>query len=220
MDSATTSANEPAQASDVLRAWHAVRGDHSIQYAPVPPVQAPPPPDWLRQVIEALRALLEPLGRWLGLSWPVIEKLLIACALFAVLALALRLLVPLLRRLRRCAPAAPSGWTPDDTETLALLADADRLAAEGRFDEATHLLLIRGIGQIRAAHPDWLEPSSTARDIARLPGLSEPARTAFTAIADRVERALFALRRLDGTDWRAAREAYARFALQPLAPAA
>ena len=96
---------------------------------------------------------------------------------------------------------------------LALLEDADRLAAEGRFDEATHLLLKRSVGQIAAARPDLLEPSSTAREIAELPALSEAARGAFALIAGRVERSLFALRRLSVDDWDAARAAYADFAL-------
>ena len=99
-----------------------------------------------------------------------------------------------------------------------MLDDADRLAAEGRFDEATHLLLQRSVGQIAAARPEWLEPSSTAREIAALPALPEPARHAFGVIAERVERSLFALRRLGPDDWQAARAAYADFALA--APAA
>jgi hypothetical protein len=95
---------------------------------------------------------------------------------------------------------------------LALLDDADRLAAEGRYDEATHLLLQRSVGLIAAARPDLLEPSATAREIARLPALPETARRAFSVMADRVERSLFALRRLTPDDWHAARAAYAEFA--------
>ena len=49
--------------------------------------------------------------------------------------------------------------------------------------------------------------------------LPERARSAFAAIASRVERSLFALRALDAEDWQAARAAYADFALQRFAPA-
>ena len=49
--------------------------------------------------------------------------------------------------------------------------------------------------------------------IAQLPA---PARDAFGLIATQVERSLFALRSLDAGDWQAAREAYARFALERL----
>ena len=64
--------------------------------------------------------------------------------------------------------------------------------------------------------PDWVEPSSTARELAALPALPDGARTAFRIIAERVERSLFALRALDRADWEAARAAYADFALARL----
>ena len=66
------------------------------------------------------------------------------------------------------------------------------------------------------ARPDWLLPASTAREIAMFPKLPERARTAFAVMAERVERSLFALRRLDEADWSAARGAYAQFALAEL----
>ncbi|PKP64950.1 MAG: hypothetical protein CVT87_01935, partial [Alphaproteobacteria bacterium HGW-Alphaproteobacteria-9] len=82
--------------------------------------------------------------------------------------------------------------------------------------EATHLLLLRSVGHIADARPDWVDPSSTARELAALPALPDAARTAFGVIAERVERSLFALRRLDRPDWEAARAAYAEFALARL----
>jgi len=100
---------------------------------------------------------------------------------------------------------------------VALLEDADRLAAQGLFAEATHLLLKRSVNHIAEARPDWLGPSITSREIAALPMLPERARSAFGAIATRVERSLFALRDLDRDDWTAARAAYADFALAELA---
>jgi hypothetical protein len=123
-----------------------------------------------------------------------------------------RLLEPYFKR-RRGDEQAATEWAPDAGEALALLDDADRLAAEGRYDEATHLLLKRSVGQIAAARPNWLEPSSTAREIAVLPDLPQAARGAFATIAERVERSLFALRSLTADDWHAARTAYAEFAL-------
>ena len=114
---------------------------------------------------------------------------------------------------RRDAEPPEPEWALDTSETLALLEDADRLAAEGRFDEATHLLLRRSVGQIAAARPDLLEPSTTAREIAALQALPDGARRAFAVIAGRVERSLFALRSLSADDWNSARAAYADFAL-------
>jgi len=192
--------------------WEAIRADPAIQYAPVPPAKPPVTPEWLKRFGEWLADLLRPLGEALGLSWPTIKWALVALAAVCVLLILWRLLAPLLGR-RRSDSAEDSAWTPDREEALALLEDADALAAAGRFDEATHLLLIRSVGQIRTARPDWLEPSSTAREIAALPALPERARMAFSAIAERVERSLFALRHLDSEDWRVARAAYADFAL-------
>ena len=108
-------------------------------------------------------------------------------------------------------------WAPSAAEALALLEDADRLAALGQYDEATHLLLKRSVGQIAAARPDWLHPASTAREIAVLPGLPARARDAFALIAARVERSLFALVLLGPDDWQAARAAYTQFALTEIA---
>jgi len=125
-----------------------------------------------------------------------------------------RLREPIALWLGRKPPAVSEpAWQPDTGAALALLEDADRLAAEGRFDEATHLLLQRSVGQIVAARPEWLHPSTTARELAVLPALPDAARRAFAVIAERVERSLFALRRLSADDWQAARAAYADFAL-------
>ena len=178
-------------------------------------------PDWLRHLTEWLANLLKdvfgPIGKLLGISWPVMQTIGIVLAICAVAA-ALWFWVarPLLdaRRARR-AEDEPE-WHPDRDAAVALLEDADRLAAEGRYAEAAHLLLQRSVHHIAEARPDWLEPASTAREIAALPLLPERARTAFAAIAARVERSLFALRDLDAADWREARAAYSDFALQRL----
>lgn len=212
----------PAGTAEALRHgqaaadWEAVRAASDIQYAPLPIPAAPPTPplpDWLAALGRLLRALFEPLGRAIGVGWPIMEKLLIALAILAALALVWRLGRTVLA-LRRPAAARPdSGWTPDHDVALALLDEADRLAGEGRYDAATHLLLRRSIADIADSQPGLLHPASTAREIAALPALPPRARRAFAIIADRVERSLFALRPLSGEDWAAARRAYAEFAL-------
>ena len=160
------------------------------------------------------RALVDSLTRYARTRehGQVMTWLVVAIGVAILAFLVWRLLAPLRLRRRDEQQAAPE-WTPDAGEALALLDDADRLAAEGRYDEATHLLLKRSVGQIAAARPDWLEPSSTAREIAELPALPQAARGAFATIAERVERSLFALRSLSADDWGAARAAYAEFAL-------
>ncbi|QZP08209.1 hypothetical protein [Caenibius sp. WL] len=204
-----------SNATQAAKHWEAIRADPSIQFAPPPPAAAPKQPEvpeWLKSLGEWLGDWLGPVGRWLAMNWPVLKWVLIGIAVLCLALVAWHLLKPLLDWRPRGRNEAPE-WTPDHDEALALLEDADALAAAGRFDEATHLLLIRSVGQIRAARPDWLEPSSTAREIAALPSLPERARAAFGTIAERVERSLFALRKLEAEDWHAARAAYADFAL-------
>lgn len=201
-------------AGDAAADWQAMRDAGDIQYAPLPPLKPPETPRWLEWLGEQLRALFEPLGKALGLSWPVIEKVLLALIVVLVLVLLWRLLRPLVERWRQRRPDAAAEWVPDRAAAVALLEDADRLAAEGRYGEAAHLLLQRSVHHIAQSRPDWLHPASTAREIAVLPLLPERARRAFAEIATRVERSLFGLRDLDAADWQAARGAYADFALQ------
>lgn len=197
-------------------AWQDVRADDSIQFAPVDiPEQEPPDLSWLQRILEGLANLFKPVGEGLGLTWPVFKWVLIALAMAGLLWLLWRLVSPLFERAAK-PEQDDEPWAPKREEALALLAEADRLAAEGRFDEATRLLLRRSVSQIAAARPDWVEPSSTARELAALPALPDAARSAFRVIAERVERSLFALHRLGLEDWDAARAAYAEFALQKL----
>ena len=204
-------------ATDAARDWEAIRASADIQFAPLPPTPEPQAPEWLAAVGRFLQRLFTPLGEWLGIAWPTFEKILIALAVVLVLYLLWALLRPLVRRLRQRPPAVEPAWVPDRAEALALLEDADRLAAEGRFDEATHLLLRRSVGQIAEVRPDWVHPASTAREIGGLAALPEAARHAFRVIAARVERSRYALRRLTRDDWQAARTAYAEFALVEIA---
>ena len=215
----------PAANGDFLRDWQAVRGDDSIQYAPLPEPEEPETPEWLERFLDWLGDVFSPVGEALatamgaiGLSWPVLQWVLLALAVLGLGVLVFRFVQPF--RHRAPEPTPQPEWAPDRHAALDLIAEADRLAAEGRFDAATHLLLQRSVGQIAELRPDLLRPSSTAREIAALPVLSDAAREAFAAIATRVERSLFALRRLDQADWQAARAAYSRFALGPEARAA
>ncbi len=202
-----------------MRDWEAVRAASDIQYAPLPPVKPPVTPDWLRALGEWLRSIFGPLGEALGLSWPVVSKILIALTVLLVLFIVWRLIQPLLGLRRKPKVEAEPEWAPDRAAAVSLLEEADRLAAEGRYGEAAHLLLKRSVSHIADARPGWLHPASTAREIASLTLLPEQARRAFGVIAVRVERSIFAMRDLDLADWTAARAAYADFALQKFAAA-
>ncbi len=215
-----TTYNSDSDALTTPDGWEDMREDGDIQFETVEfPEPEPREPSWfeeaLQEFFEMLGDLLSPIGNMLGMSWPVFQWVLIGLVVLFVVVLIWRLAGPLgLSPKPASAVEEQPEWTPDRAESIALLEDADRLAAQGKFDEATHLLLKRSVSQIATARPDWVEPSSTARELAALPALSEAARGAFRVIAERVERSLFALRSLDRTDWEAARSAYADFALQ------
>lgn len=206
---------------DIARDWESLRADAEIQFAPLPAPKPPETPEWLQAIGRFLADLLEPvaraiaeLARVLGLSGTTIAWGIGAIVAALLLFLLARMVSEgRLSRGNRAGEMPAPGWTPPAAEAQALLLDADRLAAEGRFDEATHLLLQRSVRQIESARPGLLEPSSTAREIAALPALPAAARDAFGVIAGRVERSLFALRSLSADDWHAARAAYADFAL-------
>jgi hypothetical protein len=205
----------PLSDSDFSRDWDAVRAQSDIQFAPVETPaaqQSPPDVGWLVDFLNWLGKLFGPAGsfvasNWTAIAW-VLGMLVAGLMLFALW----RLLSPI-RLLAGTEAGDGDDLVLDQAQARQLLADADRLAAEGRFDEATHLLLMRSVSQITQVRPDLIDPSSTAREIAALPALPSKARQAFSEIAERVERSLFALRRLSADDWHAARAAYADFAL-------
>ncbi|MEM6909419.1 MAG: hypothetical protein AAF494_12135 [Pseudomonadota bacterium] len=220
-DPATSAPAEGTSAS-ARESWENLRDDGDIQFEPVeiPPIE----PRELSAFEEALRDFFKwlgevfaPIGQALGGSWVWLQWVILGLLAALILYLLIRTFGPLVYN-RKNAVAAEEvpEWQPDQAESLALLEDADRLAAAGQYDEATHLLLMRSVNQIATARPDWVEPSSTARELAALPALSEAARSAFGTISERVERSLFALRSLDRADWETARAAYAEFALTKL----
>lgn len=202
--------------------WQDLRSDPDIQFdefaMKAPEVRQP---GWLDEAwgafTEFLASLLGPVGEFLALNWNILKWVLLGLLALFVLYWIVRSIGPLARRrdnikAQNSAAGSDPDWQPSREESLALLEDADALAAEGRFDEATHLLLKRSVSQIAQAKPEWVDPSSTARELAALPALSDPAKSAFRTISERVERSLFALRSLDKGDWDAARAAYADFA--------
>ena len=207
---AAAAARAPGGEAD---AWAQIRADPQIQYTPVTIPEAEPPPRWLEALLEWLGDVFGPLAATIVGNWHIIWPLLAAVgALIAALAL-LRIFAPVWRRGKRSAADEEPDWMPDAAAATALIGDADRLAQEGRYEEATRLLLTRSVAQIAQARPGLVEPSSTAREIVALPFLPPAAAHAFGAIAGLVERSLFALGRLSLDDWRTARAAYADFAL-------
>jgi len=195
-------------------AHRAVRGDSSIQFD-LPWYQADPvnpPPRWLIDLFKALGRFVD----WVGGGWYVLMWIAIAAVVIAIL-LALFpaarewLAARLLRRAEP-APEAPR-WAPEAGAARALLDEADRLAAAGRYAEAVRLILHRSIEDIEKWRGDSLRPSLTSRDIAAFESLPDAARAVFRRIVADVERSLFGGSALGEPDWTRARADYAGFAL-------
>lgn len=161
-----------------------------------------PPPEWLVTLLKAL-APITPYILWTGaalgaalLVWLIIREVT----------------DQLPQRRRRQAAAAPLDWRPSETAARLLLEDADRLAAEGRFDAAIRMLLHRSIEDLGGRRPGAVRPALTSRDIAALSAMPQAAGEAFLRIAAAVERTFFGGREADADAFAACRRDYEAFA--------
>ena len=203
-----------AEALDKLDGAHATllrQKDLQFQLSLGP--QPRPPPDWLVKLLGQLAKALGPIGQHLGPAAPYIVWTGLAVAAAFVLFLTGQRLFAAKRgvTIGRLSGAAEP-WRPAPEEARALLEEADRLAAEGRFVEAAHLILLRSIQDIQARRPRAVAVSLTSRDIARLEVLPPPARVLFSGIAEAVEISLFGGQALDRDGYARCRDAYSSFA--------
>ncbi|NOT39040.1 MAG: hypothetical protein HOP13_00950 [Alphaproteobacteria bacterium] len=173
-----------------------------------------PPPDWLRALAELL-ANIAPFFSYI--FWGGIA-VLAALIVYAIVR-------EIVRRLPQTADEAKAEeevpvptYRPATARARALLEEADRLAAEGRFGEAVRVLLHRSIEDMEKVYPTAIVPSMTSREISAIEYLSAQGRTTFVKIAQAVERSLFAGRPLTQDNYADCRSAYESFALE--APAA
>ena len=207
MAQAAGSGGEHAAAvADRVAASHArLLQDHTLQFG-FQTRTPPPPPDWLKPLAEFLKWIAPALQWvfWGGLA------LVAGLILFYVGRELIRLRWP--SRAKPAAAAPTPEWLPEPAQARALLEDADRMAAQGRFAEAAHLLLFRSIDDIEGRRPRLIRPALTARDIAGLEGVPEGARGAFQTIAQVVERSFFGGRDVDAAAFAECRRAYEAFA--------
>lgn len=169
---------------------------------------APPPPD-------KPPAWLEPLLKFLASMGPVLKYVFwggMAVGAALILYFVVRELVPESWFRRRRAAPARADWRPDETRARALLEDADALAAAGRYEEAIHILLFRSIDDLVSRRPGVVRPALTSRDIAGLAVLPADARSAFTRLAEAVERTFFGGRPAGPDEFGTARRDYEAFA--------
>ena len=206
----------PAPSAEALRAAQGqLMRDPSLQFsfdkAPPPPAQAHLP-HWLEALLGWIGKVIAWIGQ--GLGWVFIGGLVLA--LLIVLGFIVREFVrarwPELFKRKSGPKAAPQDWRPDAAVARALLDEADRLAAQGRYAEATRLILHRSIEEIDGRRPKLVRPAFTSREISRLQDIPEAARATFQAIAAVVERSFFGGRDVDAAGFAECRRTYEAFA--------
>ena len=206
--SSTAGGTGGADVKDVAEAHRQLLQDKQLQFD-FTQIKLPDPPQWPEWVIAVLKVIAPILGY---LFWGVI-----ILAVLLILFLIVREIITV-RFGGREKPSVLQGpnemdWRPTAARARVLLADADALAAQGRYAEAAHLLLLHGVQDIRDQRPGLVQPALTSRDISALSELPAQARAAFGAIAAVVERSFFGGRDLGADDWTGCRKAYEDFAL-------
>lgn len=194
--------------ADFVATHKSLLSDPAVQHtlAAAPPEKLPEWLKWLPEIAKFLEAI-GPVAR-------ILFWLTLTAIVLAILFYILRELGYVKWPLR--SEAEDDGneiWQPGDAPARALLAEADALAAEGLYEAAAHLLLLRSVEDIDRARPDMLKPSSTAREISCSDRLPDRARTTFGLITRHVEASLFGGRTLSADIWHQCRESYRSFAL-------
>jgi len=197
-------------------AFAKVRADSRLQFV-FPSVTPPPkPPHWLVALSQGLMVVF----KLIGSLWPVL-KVVIWLVIVTALITGVVYLALFAWRCRRRSSRAPKktvamaleAWRPSEGQARALLAEADAMAAAGRFEEAAHLLLLRSVEDIQNRRPAAVRPSLTSRDIANLDALPAAARDAFSTIAAVVEASWFGGQSVDADGFIRCRRVYEAFAL-------
>ncbi|HEY1753443.1 MAG TPA: hypothetical protein VGG29_19455 [Caulobacteraceae bacterium] len=206
------SGSAPSQAA-LRAARDQLTHDGTLQFTFDKVVKPPPThlPHWLEALLRAIGGVIQFVAPALG--WIFIGGLVAALAvvLFFLGREFMKTRWPGLFK-RKAAPAGPDEWRPAPSAARALLDEADRLAAAGRYAEAVRLILHRSIEEIDGRRPRLVRPALTAREIGGLEGIPQGARTTFGAIAGLVEHSFFAGRSVDADGFAACRRAYEAFA--------
>jgi hypothetical protein len=161
--------------------------------------------------LESAEAAVDPLVallRWLGLGG-------VAAQLVRLVGVGVAVLVVLLSMAwlaRRLSERGDSGSTSEEVSGPTLdagpLLDAEALAAQGRYGEAIHLLLLRTFEVLARRMGSRLAPGMTAREaVARLT-LPGPARPALADLVEAAETTTFAGRSASESDYQRCTERF------------
>jgi len=214
---ARAASRDPVSLADARQLIHTVNEHKDIQtrFGHTPPPD-PHVQEFWRKVFEAIGRFFRTVGDLFAPIAPILPYLLYALAA-AVIVLLLSPVVRLFltsrfeRLFARDTLKADEAWRPSKAAVAALLGDIDALAAQGLYDEAVHLLLVRSVADINAFRPDMVRPHYSARDILSHPLLPEAARPAFRAIVEWVETSYFAGISVGKAGFDACRQAYVAF---------
>lgn len=105
------------------------------------------------------------------------------------------------------AQAVPAPLQLGDTRTK-----AERLADEGRYGEAIHVLLLETMGQLAARIPGGLHKSWTSREVLRLTKLGPEAHAPLESLVEAVETSLFGHETPGELDFRSCTRHFQEFA--------
>ncbi|MCX7358978.1 MAG: hypothetical protein NT015_12660 [Alphaproteobacteria bacterium] len=209
MTTAPTTGLSPAAtapAGDIAAAHAAMRADPNLQFS-MEQFAFPTPPEWLDPFLRFLSAI-GPLMTYIFWGGVI---LITAFVLYIIGSDLLRRIADRTPDSTKAAVAVPE-YRPTAARARALLEEADRLAQQGKFNEAVRVLLHRSIEDIERFFAVAIGPGLTSREIARLEPLSSEGRNVFSAIAEAVETSLFGGRMLTNADFVRARTGYATFA--------
>ncbi|HEY4031793.1 MAG TPA: hypothetical protein VGM25_15725 [Caulobacteraceae bacterium] len=205
------------EALDRLGPAHAAllqQTDLQFQLSAAAPHKPSPLYQWLAKLLKPLGEALAPAAKALAPIAPYIFWAGVAIGAAFILFLICQRLFGMKRGLvigGLKLSASPEPWRPAPEQARALLEEADRLAGDGRFVEAAHLILLRSVQDIEARRPRAVAISLTSRDISRLEVLPPSARLLFGGIAEAVEISLFGGRPMDGEGYARCRNAYSSF---------
>jgi len=200
----------PAAHADELDEAHRKllqRGDLQFQFTvPQERPRQPPANNWLTDLLDSLGPVFNIIF-WVGLT-----AILLALAYFIGREI-VRARYGSDDRKQTKAAVQETVYQPAPEKARALLDDADRLAAQGLYDEAVRTLLHRSIDDIEQRAPRAIRPAQTSREIARLSILPPSVRAAFDPLVRAVERSWFGGIPLDSDGYQVCRKSYADFAL-------